>query len=172
MEANNNPNTPSIFDQLCSLLNAAGAKFRILEHPHEGRSDAIAAIRGTAPEQGAKAMLCIFKDANETAVLAVIPGTLKLDFKKVGAVMGRKKATLAPPELAAQWTHCVMGAVPPFVFGDKIKLIVDPALIEKNQEIAFNAGRLDRSIVLNAEDYVRIARPIMAGITVSAEVSQ
>lgn len=154
-----------IFERLCDLLSNAGARYRVLEHSHEGRSDAVALIRGTSPEQGAKAMLCAFKNPAELPVLAVIPGTLKLDFKKLAAAAGRKKATLAAPELAASVTHCVMGAVPPFVFDEDILLIVDPILVSANTEIAFNAGRLDRSIVLHVDDYVRIAAPLIADIT-------
>lgn len=154
-----------VFDALCELLTTSGARFRVLEHPAEGKSDVIAAIRGTRPEQGAKAMLCTFKDGGDATALAVIPGHLKIDFRKVADALGRRKATLAPPELAATVTRCVMGAVPPFVFDANVTLVVDPALIERNGEIAFNAGRLDRSVVLDASDYVRIARPLLADIT-------
>ena len=154
-----------VFDALCTLLNTSGARFRVLDHPAEGKSDVIAAIRGTRPEQGAKAMLCTFKDGGDATALAVIPGHLKIDFRKVADALGRRKATLAPPELAATVTRCVMGAVPPFAFDANVTLVVDPALIELNDEIAFNAGRLDRSVVLDASDYVRIARPLLADIT-------
>lgn len=44
-------NDSPVFDTLCELLNTAGARFRVLEHPAEGKSDAIAALRGTRPEQ-------------------------------------------------------------------------------------------------------------------------
>lgn len=154
-----------VFERLCTLLNTSGARFRVLEHPAEGKSDAIAALRGTAPGQGAKAMLCTFKDGGDATVLAVIPGDRKVDFRKISDVVGRRKATLAPPELAAEITNCVMGAVPPFVFDDRVTLVVDPMLVESNAEIAFNAGRLDRSVVLDAADYVRIAQPLLADIT-------
>ncbi|HDR9186251.1 hypothetical protein VI03_19385 [Burkholderia vietnamiensis] len=154
-----------VFNGLCELLTSNGARFRVLEHPAEGKSDVIAAIRGTRPEQGAKAMLCTFKDGGDATALAVIPGHLKIDFRKVADALGRRKATLAPPERAAAVTGCVMGAVPPFVFDASVTLVVDPALVERNDAIAFNAGRLDRSIVLDASDYVRIARPLLADIT-------
>lgn len=158
-------NDSPVFDTLCHLLDTSGARFRVLEHPAEGKSDVIAAIRGTRPEQGAKAMLCTFKDGGDTTALAVIPGHLKIDFRKVADAVGRRKATLASPDVAAAVTRCVMGAVPPFVFDANVTLVVDPALVERNAEIAFNAGRLDRSVVLDSADYVRIAQPLLADIT-------
>ena len=157
--------TTSVFDRLVALLSTANARYRVLEHPAEGQSDAVARIRGTRPEQGAKAMLCVIKGEAPTPVLAVLPGPARLDFRKLGTAVGAKKATLADPAFAQEVTGCVMGAVPPFALSPGIHLVVDPALISSNQEIAFNAGRLDRSIVLATADYVRIAQPQVADIT-------
>jgi len=156
---------PSVFDQLVALLRAGNARFRVLEHPAEGQSDAVARIRGTRPEQGAKAMLCVARDAAVAPVLAVLPGPARLDFKKLGMAIGAKKTTLADPAVARETTGCVMGAVPPFALSPEIRLVVDPALLTSNVEIAFNAGRLDRSIILAVDDYRRIAQPQIADIT-------
>ena len=109
-------------------------------------------------------MLCVVKGAEPSPVLAVLPGPPKLDFKKLGIAVGAKKATLADPALAQKLTGCVMGAVPPFALAPDIRLIADATLLSSNIEIAFNAGRLDRSIVLAVEDYVRIAQPQVADL--------
>lgn len=153
-----------VFDQLVALLCAGKAAFRILEHPAEGQSDAVARIRGTRPEQGAKAMLCVASQAASTPVLAVLPGPARLDFRKLAVAMGARKATLADPALAQEVTGCAMGAVPPFALSPEVRLVADPALVSSNAEIAFNAGRLDRSIVLAVDDYLRLARPQLADI--------
>ena len=63
----------SVFEQLQQLLEGEGARFRVLSHPAEGKSDEVARIRGTTPGQGAKAMLCKTRNA-EHWVLAVLPG--------------------------------------------------------------------------------------------------
>jgi Ala-tRNA(Pro) deacylase len=153
-----------VFDQLLALLDAGSARYRVLEHPAEGQSEAVARLRGTRPEQGAKAMLCVTRAASPMPVLAVLPGPARLDFRKLGAAVGARKATLADPALAQALTGCVMGAVPPFALAPGIRLVADPALLS-NAGIAFNAGRLDRSIVLAVEDYLRIAGPQVADIT-------
>jgi Ala-tRNA(Pro) deacylase len=150
-----------MYEKLVELLERERARYRIIDHPAEGRSDLVAAIRGTSPGQGAKAMLCKSKDDGDAWVLAILPGNRKLDFKKVAAAVGIKKATLASADEAQRKTGCVIGAIPPFSLSPTIKLVVDPALVESFDEIAFNAGRLDKSIVLNSADYVRIAQPLM-----------
>ncbi|CAM3841337.1 YbaK/prolyl-tRNA synthetase associated domain-containing protein [Bordetella tumulicola] len=154
----------AVYDHLVELLEKHSADFRIIEHPAEGRSDLVAAIRGTDAGQGAKAMLCKSKSGDGELILAVLPGIKKVDFKKVAEAGGLKKVTLASPQEAEQATGCVIGSIPPFVFSSAIKLVVDPSLVQTYDEIAFNAGRLDRSIVLRSTDYVRIANPALRDI--------
>jgi Ala-tRNA(Pro) deacylase len=156
--------TQSVHDRLQDLLNGSSARYRVIDHPAEGKSDIVAAIRGTLPGQGAKAMLLHFKDAEDDFVLAVLPGNRRIDFKKVARIVGKKKATLVPPERAMEITRCVIGAIPPFVFDADIPLIVESALLTNNDEIAFNAGRLDRSIVMDVTDYRRISNCRIADI--------
>jgi Ala-tRNA(Pro) deacylase len=150
-----------MFDQLEQLLRSHSARFRIIEHPPEGKSDEVARIRGTLPGQGAKAMLCRSKDASGRFVLAVLPGDRKVDFRKVAEAVGLTRISLANPTEATMETGCRVGAIPPFVFSSRITLVVDPLLVSENAEIAFNAGCLDRSIVLDSQDYLRIAQPIL-----------
>ena len=154
-----------MFDRLNALLLNENARFRVINHPAEGSSENVAKIRGTLPGQGAKAMLCQLKALPDSFALAVLPGNRKIDFKRLALAVGGKKASLVSPDQAALLTGCVMGAVPPFSFWPNVKLVVDPRLLDEHQEIAFNAGRLDTSMVLNSADYRRIARPLMAIIT-------
>ena len=154
-----------MFNRLNEFLSVHQARYRIIEHLSEGVSDKVAAIRGTEVGQGAKAMLCKLKGGTHDLVLAVLPGDMRIDFKKVAAALNAKKASLASPEDAMSITGCVIGAIPPFSFSRDVPLIVDEKLIKRYDEIAFNAGRLDASIVLNSADYLRIATPILVTIT-------
>ncbi|MBT2372614.1 YbaK/prolyl-tRNA synthetase associated domain-containing protein [Pseudomonas fluorescens] len=148
-----------MFDRLVELLDASSASYQVLMHSAEGQSGQVAEIRGTTPGQGAKAMLCSLKGQAEMYALVILPGNYKLDMKKVGAALGGKKAVLVNPESAMELTGCQIGAIPPFVFDERIQLIVDPTLTSRNEKIAFNAGRLDASIVLNTQDYLAITKP-------------
>lgn len=151
------------YDALIHLLESNGARFRVIEHPPEGRSDLVAQIRGTQPGQGAKAMLCKSKGGDGPLTLVVLPGDRKLDFKKVTDALGIKKATLASPEEAMAATGNVIGAIPPFAEAG-MDLLVDPELVTAYSELAFNAGRLDRSVVLSTDDYLRIAKPTLGSV--------
>lgn len=56
-------------------------------------------------------------------------------------------------------TACVFGAIPPFSFHPDLALVADPLLFERFDEIAFNAGLLEKSVIMDTQDYLRIARP-------------
>ena len=40
-----------------------------------------------------------------------------------------------------------------------LKLVADPSLYERYDELAFNAGLLDHSIIIKTEDYKRVVHP-------------
>jgi Ala-tRNA(Pro) deacylase len=154
-----------MFERIDALLREAGARYRVIRHPAEGSSERVAQVRGTQVGQGAKAMLCRVKEPPGLLVLAILPGDRRVDFKKVAQAVNGKTASLASPEEAIARTGCAIGAIPPFSFSPDIRLIVDPQLLSRHEEIAFNAGRLDTSIVLDSADYERIAEPLLADIT-------
>ena len=105
-----------VFDQLVALLNEAKAKFRVIEHEAEGRSETISVIRGNRPDQAAKAMVLDVRGggAGRRHVLAILPGNRKLDFSCRCELFEARKCGFASPDTAQEMTGCVMGSVPPF----------------------------------------------------------
>ncbi|MEN3754335.1 YbaK/prolyl-tRNA synthetase associated domain-containing protein [Mangrovibacter yixingensis] len=155
-----------IYNQLVSLLTHEGARFRIMEHEPVGKCEAVSAVRGTRLEQGAKALVCKVKgNSVKRHVLAILSAAQQADLGKVAHHFGGLKASLASPMEVETLTQCVFGAIPPFSFHPGLTLIADPGLFFQQQEIAFNAGRLEKSIILNTEDYLRIARPQLVNFT-------
>jgi Ala-tRNA(Pro) deacylase len=158
-----------VFDRLVALLTEAKARFRVIEHAAEGRSEAISAIRGNRPDQAAKAMVLDVRGGGggRRHVLAILPGSRKLDFAAVAALFEARKCGFASPETAQALTGCVMGAVPPFALDDALTLVVDEDVLA-NETLFFNAGRLDRSMELDSKDWQAIAKPRIAKIAASA----
>ena len=156
---------PTTHERILRLLDEGGARYRVVEHPAEGRSEEIAKIRGNHPSQSLKAIVVVLKGggAGGRTVMAVVPGDRRLDMKALRKAMGAQKGGFAPPEVATAITDCVMGAVPPFSFWPDLPLVADPA-IRDNREVCFNAGRLDRSVFMDVDDYVRLATPRFAAI--------
>ncbi len=149
-----------IHQQLLDLLTRENARFRFMEHEPVGKCEAVSELRGTALGQGAKALVCKIKgNGVNQHVLAILAADQQADLAKIAAHIGGLRASLASPAEVDALTGCVFGAIPPFSFHSALKLVADPLLFERFDDIAFNAGQLDKSIILNAQDYLRIAQP-------------
>ena len=148
-----------IHEQLRSLLDREGASYRVIEHEPEGRTDVIAKIRGNQIQQSIKSMVLQVRLSKKENIycLANIPGDCRVDFDGVKRFYGASSVAFAQREKAQELTGCVIGSIPPFSFNDQLQLLADP-LIQENEEVVFNAGRLDRSIMMKLSDYLRIAR--------------
>ncbi len=153
------------YDNLIALLDKNGAKYRLIDHAPEGRTDVVSGMRGNKLEQAAKCIVMMVKlGKKETKyVLAVIPGDAKLDMNGIKAMLGGTYASFATPEIAEKLAGSVIGTVLPFSFTPELELIVDPLLL-KHDEIYFNAARLDKSMALNVKDYEKLAKPRIESI--------
>ncbi|MDO4907773.1 YbaK/prolyl-tRNA synthetase associated domain-containing protein [Neisseria sp.] len=148
------------FERLTALLDNRQTRYRVMEHGSAGKSEEVAQLRGTELGQGAKALVCKVKgNGIKQAVLAVLPADKQAQLSNIAEHLGGIKASLASPKEVGDLTDCVFGAIPPFSFHPELKLIADPSLLERYGELAFNAGTLERSIILNTQDYARIAAP-------------
>jgi Ala-tRNA(Pro) deacylase len=159
-----------VHKQLCDLLDQQGAIYRVIEHEPEGRTDVIAKIRGNRIEQSIKSIVVQARLNRKENIycLANVPGDCRIDFDGIKAHLQADSVAFASREKAQELTGCVIGAIPPFSFSDQLQVLADP-LIQQNEEVVFNAGRLDRSIFMNLEDYIRIAKPQMANFALRGE---
>ena len=163
----------NIHERLCALLESEGAVYRVVEHPQEGRTEVIAKIRGNRIEQSIKSIVLQVRLNRKENIycLANVPGHCRIDFKGVKNHFNADSAAFAKPEKAQELTGCVIGAIPPFSFpveiigagSHQLSVLADP-LIKENEEVVFNAGRLDRSIFMKLDDYIRIASPVLVNI--------
>ncbi|SMB84947.1 Ala-tRNA(Pro) deacylase [Pasteurella testudinis DSM 23072] len=157
------------FQQLTALLDQQQARYRTLQHRACGKSEQVAQIRGTQLGQGAKALLCVIKGAGKKQhVLAVLPADKQADLSRLATALGGTRAGLASPKEVGELTDCVFGAIPPFSFHPDLKLVAERSLFARYAELAFNAGTLENSIILNTEDYRRIANPLVLDFVQSA----
>ncbi len=165
---NRDPGIPAsrdIHEQLVDLLRQHSATFRVLEHVPEGRTELIAQIRGNRLEQAIKSMVVQLRygKKDNRYVLANVPGNCRVDLDAIRSEFRADSAAFAPRPKAEELAGCVIGSIPPFSFNEQLAVLADPA-IEDNQEVVFNAGRLDRSIFMKMDDYIRIANPRLVKI--------
>lgn len=161
------------FAQLVSLLNGQGVPYRLIDHEAEGRTEIVSRMRGNALSQAAKCIVLMVKIGKKVTkyILAVLPGDARLDMNAVKALLGGRYVSFASPDIAERLAGSPVGTILPFSFTPDLELIVDPSLLE-NDEMYFNAARLDRSMVLKTADYATVAKPRLERIGGPAEHRQ
>jgi len=159
--------TSDIHQQLCALLDQEGATYRVIEHEPEGHTELIAKIRGNRIEQSIKSIVVQVRINRKENLysLANVPGDCRIDFGGIKKYFQADSVAFASRDKAQELTGCVIGAIPPFSFNNELQVLADP-LIQENEEVVFNAGRLDRSIFMKLDDYLRIAKPQMVKIAI------
>ncbi len=153
-------NQNDAYNRLIALVDKHKAKYRLIDHAPEGRTEIVSPMRGNKLSQAAKCMVLVVHMGKEEKkyVLGVIPGNKKIDFDAVKLLMQASYVSFAPSGLAEELSGSVVGTVLPFSFHPNLELIVDPLLL-KNDKLFFNAARLDRSMAINTKDYIRIVKP-------------
>jgi Ala-tRNA(Pro) deacylase len=150
----------STYTRLITFLDQQGARYRLIDHPPEGRTEVVSPMRGNALSQAAKCIVLMVKIGKRVTryVLGVVPGDARVDLNAVKALLRGSYVSFASSDIAERLAGSVAGTILPFSFNPELELIVDPSLLE-NDELYFNAARLDRSMILKTTDYVALAKP-------------
>jgi len=153
------------YKKLIKFLDDGNAHYRLIDHSPEGKTAIVSQMRGNKLSQGAHCVVLMVKinKKEKRHVLAVVPGDARVDIEAVKNLFNGTYATFANKESAEKLSGSVSGTILPFSFNPELELIVDPKLLE-NEELFFNAARLDRSLALKTKDYERLANPKLENI--------
>jgi nondiscriminating aspartyl-tRNA synthetase len=144
-----------VFESIIDSLKSNKAVYQVIEHQNTLSSEESAKARGTTLHQGAKALVL---QADEKVFMYVLPADEKADLKLIANYLKVKKVTMVPKDEVEKMTGLPTGSIPPFGSKLDLKCFVSKSLRD-NTEIAFNAGRLDRSVKMFYNDYVAIEKP-------------
>jgi len=149
----------SRYDELRELFTSSGTPFRELRHPAAAAAADYHVVVGSRLEQQAKALFLrrYRRDGTKDYVIYALPGDQTADLQALGASSGGRLRLATEDELRRH-TGCSFGELPPVgsIFG--VELVLDERLLDE-QELYFNACRLDRSFVVESHDLVELERP-------------
>jgi len=148
--------TASVFDCIVALLEKHDVGFVHVSHAPVRTSEQAAEARGEPLEIGGKAL--VIKVDGEFA-LFVLSAAARLETRALKRHFGAKNIRFASPDELMTLTGLVPGSVPPF--GRPVlplPLYVDPSVFD-NRRMAFNAGSLKDSLVMDTSDYRLVAQP-------------
>lgn len=148
------------YKELIEFLDQHNAQYRLIDHEPEGRTEIVSPMRGNEVSQAAKCIVVMVKITKKLKkiILAVVPGDARVNLNAIKDMFKGIYVSFATPEIAEKLAGSVSGTILPFSFNPELELIVDPELL-KNEELFFNAARLDRSMALKTSDYKKLAKP-------------
>ena len=147
----------SVLTSIRDWLKSEGVSFREVHHGPTYTSQESAQARGEDMRIGGKSLLM---KGDGSYALYVLPADRRVDSNAIRTERHFRKLRFATREELHELTGLVPGCVPPF--GRPIlpfDLHVDTQ-ITMNDRIAFNAGSLTDSIVMQVADYLALAKPL------------
>ena len=152
----------AVLQQILAFLDTHSVAYRHVRHEPVRTSEEAAFARKEPLEIGGKALLV---KVDDTFTLFVLSAARRFDSKAARRHLHARRTRFATPAELLELTTLVPGSVPPF--GQPIlpfPLFVDTSIVS-NERIAFNAGSLTDSLVLQVVDYTRVAEPTVASFT-------
>jgi len=150
------------------FLDSLGIVYEIREYavaPEEFSALVVADKIGLPAEQVFKTLLCVTSD--RAHVFAVVPGDAELDFKKLAAAAGARKAEMVSLKDVQPLTGYVRGGVTVLGAKKDFPVFVDET-VELFEVVSVSAGTRGVQVVLSPAEYLRAAKATVADLTKDA----
>ena len=146
----------AISGKLRTFLAESNIRYTVAKHPVAYTAQEIAAAQHVPGRQLAKSVLV---NTDRGPVLAVLPAVHLIDLKKLKAMVGAKRLTIAKEaDIRQQFPDIEVGAMSPFGNLYGVPVVVDQGLGEA-AEIVFNGGSHTETIKLRYRDFSVLVKP-------------
>jgi Cys-tRNA(Pro) deacylase len=145
------------------FIHSQGIEAEIIAYSSETPTvQAAADVVGCAPAQIVKSLLFL---VDQQPVLAISPGQLKIDRRKIASHfgVGRKRVRLADADEVQEQTGYPVGAVPPFGLKKPVPALLDPAVLDYETVYA-GGGSSDRLLRIPSSELMRITAATMVSL--------
>lgn len=145
----------TVLDKIIKILNSGQVQYKLINHEATVTCEDAARVRNTLPSQGAKAIIMY---ADNEPILLVLPCSRKIDFGLFKKSVNIKDLRMATPDEIFRLTGLQIGSIPPAGSVLNLKTYLDQELTLVD-EICFNAGAVDVSIMIKIDDYIELEKP-------------
>jgi len=153
------------YQALLERFAATRTPFREISHPPAAAAADYHVVVGSRLAQQAKALFLrrYRRDGRKDYFIYALPGDRTADLDALGRHVSSARLRLATPDELKRATGCGFGELPPVgsIFG--VDLVLDERLV-REPELYFNAGRLDRSFVVEPPHLVALEAPSLLPI--------
>src|ERR1043166_7700595 len=109
---------PDTYTRFIAFLDQHGARYRLIDHPPEGRTEIVSAMRGHAVHSAAKCLIVMIKIGRKVTkyALGVVPGDARIDLGAIKALKHGTFVSFSTPAMAEELSGSPIGTVLPFAF--------------------------------------------------------
>lgn len=145
-----------ILKRLEEYLKENNARYKEIAHQEAYTAQEVAATMHIRGKDLAKPVMV---KADGGFVMAVLPASLKVDFKKLKGILKKNDVRLATEdEFKTLFPDCEPGAEPPFGNLYSVDTVVDRRLTD-DEHIFFNAGTHYEAVEMDYKDFARLVKP-------------
>ena len=151
-----------VLKRLEEYLKKNDVSYREVVHPEAYTAQEVAAAMHVRGKDLAKPVMV---KADGGFVMAVVPASLKVDFRKLKDILKKKDVRLATEdEFKSLFPDCEPGAEPPFGNLYSVDTVVDRKLAD-DERIFFNAGTHYQAVEIDYKDFARLVKPRVGDFT-------
>ena len=150
------------------VASAAGVAYTLHSYNHDpgvvSYGLEAAERMGVSPKRVAKTLVAsVTRNNRPELVVGIVPVDGQLDLKALAAVVGSKRAEMAPPSDVERSTGYVLGGVSPLGQRKKLSTVIDSSLL-LHDTVFVSAGRRGLEIELSPHDLATVASATVAAI--------
>ncbi len=143
------------------FLQRRHVPFEVVDHPASYDAQHLAQALHTPGREVAKTVLLRANHAYRY-IVAVLPATHRIDFKKLSEFLGEARVELATEaEIAERCPDCEFGVLPPFGSHYGAETIVDTSLTA-DEYITFESDSHTEAIRMRYAEYYDVEHPLVA----------
>jgi Ala-tRNA(Pro) deacylase len=133
-------------------LEAFGADYEVLPHPHSSTSFQTARAARVPKQWLAKAVVL---EDEKGYVMAILPTSNRIAFDALEQVLERRLKFATEEEIGKLFRDCEMGAIPPLGCAYGIQTVIDDSLLRLPQ-IYFEAGDHEDVVHMSGEQFCEL----------------
>lgn len=146
------------------FLESRKVPYTVFELPKEKLGgEETARLLNAAPEIVFKSIVILRKDSGKP-ILAVVPGNLEVNLKKLAKTIGEKKVTPATQREAENITRLQVGGISPLALINRGFEIVIHLSVQEFEEVHVSGGELGVNIRLFTSDLIDLTKSKVADI--------
>ena len=148
---------------IVEYLKKEKVNFNTFEH---GRAFTASQVAGAQHVPGSQMIKTVIVKADDAFVMCLLSAVHKLDLSRFKTQIHAKEIRLAhEEEMKKLFPECEPGSEPPFGTLYNLKVFAD-TFLEKDPEVAFNAGTHTDLIKMRYEEFKRLVNPVMVDAAV------